>query len=86
MMRNRIIKWLFRRIFGRLKSSGACSNRCYWTYVNGDFQYELTRRQTTLPDTYSREELYRMAKIIRTEQERTGWDVFSCFDSPTSIK
>lgn len=89
-MKDKIIKWMLRRVFGRLTCTHSCSNRVEWTYVKDyqgfPFEYRIIRRQTDVPDTYSREELYVMAKIIRTEQERTGWDVFSCFDSPTSVR
>ena len=85
-MRQTIIKWLFRGIFGELTHTGYCANRAEWTYVKDGFETTIVRRDTTQPDMYSREELYGLAKIIRTEQARTGWDVFSCFDSPTSVK
>ena len=87
-MKDKIIKWVLGKIFGRLKSTSACANRVEWTYARDFYgvpvEYKIIRRQTNVPDMYSREELYRMAKIIRSEFLRTGWDVFSCFDSPTS--
>lgn len=79
-MKDKIIKWALRRIFGRLTSTKSCANRVEWTYVRGDFEYKIIRRQTTISDTYSREELYCMEKIIRSERERTGWDVHTCFE------
>jgi hypothetical protein len=89
-MRDKITKWLWKRMFGRPTGTKSCSNRVEWTYVKNyhgvPFEYKIIRRQTDVHDMYSREELYVMAAIIRTEQARTGWDVFSCFDSPTSTR
>lgn len=85
-MRQRVIKWLFRRIFGELNGTLSCANRAEWIYTKDGFETTIVRRDTTKPDMYSREELYHLAQIIRKEQARTGWDVFSCFDSPTSVK
>lgn len=89
-MKNRFTKWILRRIFGRLTSTYSCANRVGWTYeklVHGElFQYKIVCRQVSIPDTYSREERYAMAKILRSEFERDRWDVYSCFDSATSTK
>ena len=85
-MKGKITNWLLKRIFGKLTSCESCANRAYWIYINGDFEYKIVRRQTTIPDMYSREERYRMAQILREEAARDGWDVFSCFDSPTSLE
>lgn len=89
-MKAKIIAWTLRRIFGRLTCTHSCSNRVEWTYektfAGRLFEYRVIRRQTDIPDTYSREERYAMAKILREEQQRDGWDVWSCFDSPTSVR
>ena len=89
-MKDKIIKWIWKRMFGKPRRTHSCANRVEWTYEKNyqgfPFEYKIIRRQTDIPDTYSREELYVMAQIIRTEKERTGWDVFSCFDSPTYVR
>jgi hypothetical protein len=78
-IKNKIIKWILSKIFGTLTLASSCSNRIEWVYEKGPFEIKIIRRDTRKADTYSREELYKFALIIQSEQNRTGWDVFSCF-------
>lgn len=72
--------WVLRKTFGRPTQISLCSNRVTRKFSKGDFEYTIVRRDTSKPDTYSREELYCMVLIVRAEQERTGWDAVECFD------
>jgi len=89
-MKNKLIGWIVGKIFGKLTSTHSCSNRFERTYrktIHGEpFEYKIVRRQLSVPDAYSREERYQMAQILRREFARDGWDVFACFDSPTSLE
>ena len=66
----RLINYLARRA---LQGTGAVGSRFYRHGLLGRLEVSICFRDTRLPDAYSREELYRMLKVIRKNEAAQGW-------------
>lgn len=75
--------WLVRRLcrillalLRRLEGPGGltlCANRRTRTWLLGEHELTFTWRDTRQPDGYSREELYRMLKLVRDHEHLQEW-------------
>ena len=76
-MKERILIWMFTRILQKIKAIRCykCSNRYVKVFKIGVFEVSITYRDTTKEDSYSREELVTMLKVIRNEEQRQQWKV-----------
>lgn len=69
--------WVVSRLFPtrRCVSRFFCAGRSTGVYrtLNGHHEVTLTFRDLSYPDIYSREEVVRMLKLVRSEERRMNW-------------
>jgi len=76
-MINKFYKWLFNFVLRKITGDTGyrCGNRYGKVFHYYNWEVTVIYRDTTKEDGYSREELYRMLKLIRKEEIRQQWKI-----------
>jgi len=65
---------LIRMFFTRAAKIKTIANRTEWIIDTVDgYELTLVRRDTSLPDAHSREEVVEMLRTVRQAERRLGW-------------